>query len=51
MGLAILRAGPSGFDSRVIDREMVTPYITEQGAAVLLPNWEAIYGLIDEMFH
>ena len=51
IGLSILRAGPSGFDSRVIDREMVTPYITEQGAAVLLPNWEAIYGLIDEMFH
>jgi polyisoprenyl-teichoic acid--peptidoglycan teichoic acid transferase len=50
IGLAVLRAGPSGFDSRVIDREMVTPFITEQGAAVLLPKWEMIYELVDEMF-
>jgi len=51
LGLAILRAGTSGFDSRVIDREMVTPFTTEQGAAVLLPQWEIIYQLIDEMFN
>ena len=51
LGIAILRAGPNGIDSRVIGREMVTPFTTNQGAAVLLPNWEIIRPVIAEMFH
>ena len=51
LGLAFLRAGPNGIDNRVIGREMVTPFTTNQGAAVLLPNWEMINPMIQEMFH
>jgi LCP family protein required for cell wall assembly len=50
LGLAFLRAGPGGIDSRVIDREMVTPFTTSGGAQVLRPNWEAIKPLLEEMF-
>jgi polyisoprenyl-teichoic acid--peptidoglycan teichoic acid transferase len=50
LGLAVLRAGPGGIDSRVIGREMVTPFTTNQGAQVLLPNWEIIYPVVNEMF-
>ena len=50
LGLAVLRAGPNGIDSRVIGREMVTPFTTNQGAQVLLPNWEIIRPMIDEIF-
>lgn len=50
LGLALLRAGPSGIDSRAITREMVTPFTTSGGAQVLGPNWEAIRPVIIEMF-
>lgn len=50
LGLALLRASIGGFDSRTISREMVTPYTTEGGAAVLLPNWEMINPMIRELF-
>ena len=33
-----------------IAREMVTPWVTDQGASVLLPNWDQINPLVDEMF-
>lgn len=51
LGFAILRAGPGGIDSRVINREMVYPTITDQGASVLLPNWDAIRPVVKEMFN
>ena len=41
-----LRAGPQGIESRQISRDMVTPTITDQGAAILLPNWPAIQALL-----
>lgn len=48
--LALLRAGPDGIDNRTIQREMVTPFTTDQGASVLLPDWSQINQLIAEMF-
>jgi LCP family protein required for cell wall assembly len=50
LGLALLRAGPDGIDNRTIQREMVTPYTTDQGANVLLPDWNQINPLLTEMF-
>jgi LCP family protein required for cell wall assembly len=50
LGLALLRAGPGGIDSRTITREMVTPYVTDQGADVLLPDWDRINPLVKQMF-
>jgi polyisoprenyl-teichoic acid--peptidoglycan teichoic acid transferase len=50
LGLAFLRAGTSGIDAHVISREMVTPFVTNQGAQVLAPKWDQIQPLIDEMF-
>ncbi|MDX9993450.1 MAG: LCP family protein [Anaerolineales bacterium] len=50
LGLAFLRAGPGGIDSRVISREMVTPFTTSGGAQVLGPNWEKINPVLEELF-
>lgn len=50
LGLALLRAGPAGLDTRAITRDMVTPFVTEQGAQVLAPNWELIQPLVEELF-
>lgn len=50
LGLALLRAGPDGIDARSLDRTMVTGWTTNAGAQVLLPNWEAINPLVDELF-
>ncbi len=50
LGLAILRAGPEGIDSRVIDRDMVIPFTTAGGAQVLAPRWEIIAPMIQELF-
>jgi LCP family protein required for cell wall assembly len=50
LGLALLRAGPEGIESRTLDRTMVTGFTTAQGANVLLPNWDAIRPLVQEMF-
>jgi polyisoprenyl-teichoic acid--peptidoglycan teichoic acid transferase len=50
LGLAVLRAGDSGIDSRTINRTMIIPYTTDQGASVLLPEWAKINILVDEMF-
>ena len=51
LGLAILRAGlTDSIDSSTIRREMTTPYITDEGANVLLPDWNQIHPFVDEMF-
>jgi len=43
LGLAVLRATLSDqIDNRTITREMITPFTTDQGASVLLPNWDLI---------
>jgi LCP family protein required for cell wall assembly len=51
LALAVLRSGGSGIDARAIRREMAPGYITESGADVLLPQWDQINPLVDEMFH
>lgn len=51
IALALLRAGADGIDSRTIDRSMATGYTTDQGANVLLPNWEIINPVLEEMFN
>jgi polyisoprenyl-teichoic acid--peptidoglycan teichoic acid transferase len=50
LGLALLRAGPNGIDSRIIDREMVIPTITQDGANILIPDWSKINPVLIEMF-
>lgn len=50
MVITILMVGFDDIDNRVIDREMVTSYTTDQGANVLLPQWEYIMPVINNMF-
>jgi LCP family protein required for cell wall assembly len=49
LGFALLRTGVDGIDNRTISREMVTPYITDQGANILLPDWGKINPLVAEL--
>lgn len=51
LGILLIRIGIENIDSRIIDRTMATPYTTDQGASVLLPHWEQIHPLIEEIFH
>jgi len=39
-----------GINSETISREMVTPFVTSEGAQVLLPNWDDIQPQMREMF-
>ena len=48
--VTILRTGVDGIDNRIIDRDMVTPYVTNQGASVLLPDWAKIAPIINDIF-
>jgi LCP family protein required for cell wall assembly len=50
IGFALLRSGASGMDTRTIDREMVTPFVTIAGAQVLAPKWDMINPVLMEMF-
>lgn len=50
LGFSLLRVGPNGIDNRTITREMVTPITTDQGANVLLPNWNLINPVLMEIF-
>ncbi|HEY5669252.1 MAG TPA: LCP family protein [Anaerolineales bacterium] len=50
LALAFLRAGPDGLDNRTLERDMTTPFTTNQGASVLLPDWSKINPLIEDMF-
>ncbi len=50
LGFALLRLGPDGVDSRIISRDMVQPFTTNQGAQVLAPNWPLINPTLQEMF-
>ncbi len=46
----LYRVGPDGFEHCVIDREMTQPWTTPAGGAVLLPRWELIRPLVQELF-
>lgn len=50
MGIAALRVGPDGIDRLVIDQEMVTPFTTSSGAAVLKLQRELVQPRVQEMF-
>ena len=51
IGFAVLRTGIDGIDNRTINRDMVTPYTTDQGANVLLPRWELILPVVNEILY
>jgi hypothetical protein len=40
-----------GFDAKTLDRNWVTPWVTNEGAQVLLPNWDLILPAIDQIFN
>ncbi len=48
--LMLLFTGPNGVDYHLISREMVSSFTTDQGANVLLPNWELIHALVRQIF-
>lgn len=48
--IALFRTGPDKVDFRIISREMITPFTTDGGAAVLAPNWELIQPLLIDIF-
>lgn len=51
VGAALARAVLfGGLDSRTFDRQMATPFVTADGAQVLLPNWDLINPVVREMF-
>jgi LCP family protein required for cell wall assembly len=50
LALSALLAGPNRIETHIIEREMVTPFTTDQGASVLLPNWESINALLADLF-
>lgn len=50
VSVAVLQVGADGIEHHVIDRDMARPWTTPTGGAVLLPRWEAIDPLVDELF-
>lgn len=50
LGITAALCGPGRINNYMITREMVTPYITDQGANVLLPKWDLIHILIQKIF-
>jgi LCP family protein required for cell wall assembly len=46
----LLRVGSDGIEQHVIGREMTEPWTTPTGGAVLLPRWEAIHPLVQDLF-
>jgi len=50
LAFMVLRLGTDGIDNRTINRDMVTPFTTSEGAQVLAPNWELINPVVDEIF-
>jgi len=50
LGVTALRVGPDEFEHRVIDRDMVQSWTTPTGGAVLLPRWDVIGPVVEELF-
>jgi LCP family protein required for cell wall assembly len=50
IAFTFVRLGPNGIDNRTISREMVEPFLTSDGAQVLLPRWELIQPVLIDMF-
>ena len=49
LGVAALRVGPDAMDRLVIDQDLVEPFVTPAGAAVLLPRWELVRPLVGQI--
>lgn len=49
-GYTLLRVGFDQIDARVLGRDLVIPFTTSGGAAVLEPNWDKINPVLLEMF-
>jgi LCP family protein required for cell wall assembly len=47
---ALIWIGPDGIDRHVLNNDYVVGATTEAGASILQPQWDAIQGLMDEMF-
>jgi LCP family protein required for cell wall assembly len=47
LGLALARASITGIDTLVIDRTMVSGFLTSEGAQVLMPDWPRIHAFLD----
>lgn len=47
---ALIFSAVKGFDAHTLDRSMVTPWVTDDGAQVLAPNWAIMNPLIEELF-
>lgn len=50
MAYGFVFSAVNGFDAQTIDRNYVTPWVTDDGAQVLLPNWDQINPMIDGLF-
>jgi polyisoprenyl-teichoic acid--peptidoglycan teichoic acid transferase len=49
IGVTIVRVGPANINSNVLPREDTTPTVIN-GAQVLLPRWDLIHPLVDQLF-
>ena len=49
LAITMYRLGVDKIECRAIDREMTRPWTTPEGGSVLLPRWETIYPLIQEL--
>jgi LCP family protein required for cell wall assembly len=50
IGYSVLFSGVTGFDTNTLNHNMVHGWITNEGADVLLPNWDLINPLVDKLF-
>lgn len=50
LAITLYRTGVDGIQCRAISREMTQPWTTPEGGAVLLPRWEVIQPLVQELF-
>jgi len=50
LAFAVYRVGTEGIQARIIDREMVDPFVSGGGAYVLAPKWEVINPVLMEIF-
>jgi LCP family protein required for cell wall assembly len=50
LAAVLYRVGPEEIERRTIEREMTQSWITPGGASVLLPRWELIQPLVQELF-
>ncbi len=50
VGYGFVFSAVKGFDAHTIDRNYVTSWVTDEGAQVLLPNWDLINPVIDDLF-